>query len=41
MKTDMELRRDVEAELNWDPRFDASDIGIGVKDGVRNVDTER
>ena len=34
MKTDMELRRDVQAQLDWDPRFDASDIGVGVKDGV-------
>jgi len=34
MKTDMELRRDVQAGLDWDPRFDARDIGIGVKDGV-------
>lgn len=34
MKTDMDLRRDVEAEIEWDPRFDASDIGVGVRDGV-------
>lgn len=34
MKTDTQLRRDVQAELNWDPRFDARDIGIMVKDGV-------
>ena len=34
MKTDMQLRRDVEAELDWDQRFDASDIGVAVKDAV-------
>ena len=34
MKTDMELRRDVQAQLDWDPRFDARDIALGVKDGV-------
>lgn len=34
MKTDLELRHDVQAELDWDPRFDARDIGIGAKDGV-------
>jgi osmotically-inducible protein OsmY len=34
MKTDIELREDVQAELDWDPRFDARDIAVGVKDGV-------
>jgi osmotically-inducible protein OsmY len=34
MKTDMELRRDVQAELDWDPRFDARDIALAVKGGV-------
>ena len=34
MKTDTDLRRDVEQELDWDPRFDARDIGVAVKDGI-------
>lgn len=34
MATDTEIKRDVEAELRWDPDIDASDIGIAVKDGV-------
>lgn len=34
MKTDNELRRDVEMELQWDPGVDARDIGVAAKDGV-------
>jgi osmotically-inducible protein OsmY len=34
MKTDMELRRDVETELAWDPRVDASKIAVTAKNGV-------
>src|SRR5690349_10847410 len=34
MKNDIQLRDDIEAELDWDPRFDARDIGIAVKNGV-------
>ncbi|AVQ85673.1 MULTISPECIES: BON domain-containing protein [unclassified Variovorax] len=34
MKTDTQLRDDVQAELSWDPAFKASDIGVIVKDGV-------
>jgi len=34
MKTDATLRHDVEQELEWDPRFDARDIGVAVKEGV-------
>jgi len=34
MKTDANLRADVEAELEWDPRFDARDVGVAVKSGV-------
>lgn len=34
MKTDIELREDVQAELDWDPRFDSRDIGTAAKDGV-------
>jgi len=34
MKTDMELKKDVEAELAWVPDVNAAHIGVAVKDGV-------
>lgn len=34
MKTDDEIKRDVEAELRWDPDIDAKDIAVSVKNGV-------
>jgi osmotically-inducible protein OsmY len=34
MKTDAELKRDVENELQWEPSIDAANIGVAVKDGV-------
>ena len=34
MRSDEELKRDVEAELRWDHDIDPSDIGVAVKDGV-------
>ena len=34
MATDSDIKRDVEAELRWDPDIDASDIAVSVKDGV-------
>jgi osmotically-inducible protein OsmY len=34
MKTDEELKRDVERELKWEPSVDASAIGVAVKDGA-------
>ncbi len=34
MKTDNELRRDVEMELQWDPSVDARDIGVAGRNGV-------
>jgi osmotically-inducible protein OsmY len=33
-KTDMQLKKDVEAELEWDATVTASTIGVAVKDGV-------
>jgi hypothetical protein len=30
MKTDSELRRDVEEELEWEPSVDAGKIGVAV-----------
>lgn len=34
MTTDSDIKRDVEAELRWDPDMDASDIVVSVKDGI-------
>jgi osmotically-inducible protein OsmY len=34
MKTDTDLKRDVIAELEWDPSLNATAIGVAVKDGV-------
>jgi osmotically-inducible protein OsmY len=34
MKSDSDIKRDVEAELKWDSDIDATDIGVSVKDGV-------
>ena len=34
MKTDMELKRDVEEELAWEPSVDASHIAVAVNRGI-------
>lgn len=34
MRTDNEIKRDVEEELQWDPAIDATDIAVTVKSGV-------
>jgi osmotically-inducible protein OsmY len=34
MKSDSDIKRDVEAELKWDPDIDATDIGVAAKGGV-------
>lgn len=34
MKTDKELKKDVEDELDWEPRVNAAHVGVSVKDGV-------
>ncbi|HYX63763.1 MAG TPA: BON domain-containing protein, partial [Burkholderiales bacterium] len=34
MRSDEDIKRDVEAELRWDHNIDATDIGVVVKDGV-------
>jgi osmotically-inducible protein OsmY len=34
MKSDSEIKRDVEEELRFDPDIDATDIGVAVKNGV-------
>ena len=34
MRSDSDIRRDVEDELRWDPQIDATDIAVTVKNGV-------
>lgn len=34
MKSDADIKRDVEAELGWDPQVDAKDIAVKVNSGV-------
>ena len=34
MKTDADLKKEVIAELAWDPAVEATAIGVAVKDGV-------
>jgi osmotically-inducible protein OsmY len=34
MKTDDEIKKDVEEELKWDPELDAADVAVAVKNGV-------
>jgi osmotically-inducible protein OsmY len=34
MKADSDIKRNVEAELRWDPDINSTDIGVAVKDGV-------
>lgn len=34
MKSDSDIKQDVERELKWDPDLDATDIAVAVKDGV-------
>src|ERR1700722_17202707 len=37
MKSDSDIKRDVEAELQWDPDIDATDIAVAVKGGVATL----
>ena len=34
MRTDSDIKRDVEEQLRWEPNVDATDIAVAVKDGV-------
>jgi osmotically-inducible protein OsmY len=34
MKTDAQLKKDVTAELEWDPSINASHVGVAITDGV-------
>jgi osmotically-inducible protein OsmY len=40
MKTDKELKRDVEDELTWEPSVAQEQIGVSAKDGVVQLDGE-
>ena len=37
MRTDSEIKKDVEDELRWDPDIDATDIGVAVHNGVATL----
>lgn len=37
MKTDSDIKKDVLAEMEWDPEINAAGVGIAVKDGVVTV----
>ena len=34
MKTDLEIQKDVQEELKWEPFLKASEIGVAVRNGV-------
>ena len=34
MKTDAQLKKDVESELEWDVSVNATHVGVSVEDGV-------
>ncbi len=34
MKTDIQIQRDIQAELEWEPYLNSSEIGVAVSDGV-------
>ena len=34
MRSDIDIKRDVEAELRWNPDIDAPDIAVAVKNGI-------
>lgn len=34
MKSDSQLKKDIEAELEWDPAINAAQVGVSVKNGV-------
>lgn len=34
IRTDAEIKRDVEAELRWNPSIDSTDVAVAVKNGV-------
>ena len=34
MKSDLQIKSDVSAELVWDPAVNATNVGVAVKDGI-------
>lgn len=40
MKNDIQLKHDVEEELQWDPAVDASRFAVQAKDGVVTLSLE-
>jgi osmotically-inducible protein OsmY len=34
MRSDEDIKRDVEDELKWDPDIDSADLAVAVEDGV-------
>ncbi|CAG9166584.1 BON domain-containing protein [Cupriavidus respiraculi] len=38
MKTDHQIRKEVEEELDWDPSIEAASIGVEVHDGIVSLD---
>jgi osmotically-inducible protein OsmY len=34
IRTDAEIKKDVEAELRWNPSIDPTDVAVAVKNGV-------
>ena len=34
VRSDSDIKRDVEYELRWDPELDATDVAVAVKSGV-------
>ena len=41
MRSDAEIRRDVEAELRWDPAIHAKDTGVAQNNGFVTLAAER
>ncbi len=40
MKTDLEIQKDVQTELKWQPFIKSSEIGVAVKDGIVTLSGE-
>lgn len=40
MKTDLQLKADVTAELVWDPAVNATNVGVAIKDGIVTLSGE-
>lgn len=40
MKTDAQLKKDIEAELAWEPSINASNVGVALEQGVEGIALE-